>query len=298
MKPEEIDKLFNDRLGKAAPTPPADLWNRLQARIEEEMPPQQPSLQITPAEEPKAGKQRFLWMYSSIAATLSLLLTVGIVFYNIRTNAPELREAVVKTHEQQIQERPEMVEPLETLPAEIAVAEEKNEKVFEAEATEVKAPASKVTERVTKAKTVASVTAKSTMKKSSERRTGTTNTADKARSVAAVKTAPELAAVSPELKPADEPALASAKTTAANLNAEPVEIVIKRAIEPQQVQPVAAEPQHGVEKKARLAKNIFKQVRNLSNGEPVELSELGINANKIALQTQIGKQKFSKVINL
>jgi hypothetical protein len=291
MRSEEIDKLFNDRLGKAAPTPPADLWNRLQARTEEEMPPQ--TVQLIPAEEPKAGKQRFLWMYSSIAATLSLLLTVGIVFYNIRTNAPELNEVVVKTHEQQVQERPEVVEPLETIPTEIAQAEEKNEKVFEAGATEVKAPASKVTERVTKAKAIASVTAKSTMKKASGKATGTTRKVDMARSIAAVKTAPQPAAVSPEVKPADEPVLASA--TAANLNAEPVEIVIKRAVEPQQM---AAEPQRGVEKKARLAKNIFKQVRNLSNGEPVELSEIGINANKIALGTQIGKQKFSKVINL
>ncbi|WP_242928113.1 hypothetical protein [Pontibacter vulgaris] len=295
MRPEEIDKLFNDRLGKAAPAPPADLWNRLQARMEEEMPQQQPK--VLPMDEPKAGKQRFLWMYSSIAATLSLLLTVGIVFYNIKTNAPELRDVVVKNETRQLEERPVIVEPLETKATEIAQAEEKNEKVFDAGATEVKRSASKVTERVTKAKAIANVTEKNTMKRSAEKATGIKHKTHKASSVASSKTTAQPVSVTPEVQPEAPAILASTGTKAANLNAEPVEIVIKRAIASQPAQPVATEEQ-GIEKKARLAKNIFKQVRNLSNGEPVELADLGINANKIALGTQIGKQKFSKVINL
>ena len=95
----------------------------------------------------------------------------------------------------------------------------------------------------------------------------------------------------------EAPVTQPASVANANLNAEPVEIIIKRAVAAQTEMPVEGEQESRGDKKA-LAKNIFKQVRNLASGQGVELEELGIRADRVALETQIGKQKISKVINL
>ena len=56
MRPEDIDKLFKERLGNTSPTPPTDLWNRLQERIETEMP--------QPEEEEKKPVFILCWLTS------------------------------------------------------------------------------------------------------------------------------------------------------------------------------------------------------------------------------------------
>ncbi|GAB3814508.1 hypothetical protein GCM10028895_07680 [Pontibacter rugosus] len=82
------------------------------------------------------------------------------------------------------------------------------------------------------------------------------------------------------------------------MNAEPVEIVIKRAVASQTAMAEETSAPDVPNNKVKLAKNIFKQVRSLAAGDGMELSELGIRADRVALETQIGKQKISKVINL
>ncbi|GAB3814503.1 hypothetical protein GCM10028895_07670 [Pontibacter rugosus] len=97
MRPEDIDKIFKERLGNNAPTPPADMWARLQERMEDE----KPVMGIvqdekTAVAEPQVKKRSIMWMYSSIAATLSLLLAVSVVFYNINTGTPEINNGLTK----------------------------------------------------------------------------------------------------------------------------------------------------------------------------------------------------------
>ncbi|OUJ74872.1 hypothetical protein [Hymenobacter crusticola] len=58
MQPEDIDKLFREKLQHHAPTPPAHLW----AQLEEELQP--------------AKKRPVMWLYAA-AAVIALLLVVG-----------------------------------------------------------------------------------------------------------------------------------------------------------------------------------------------------------------------------
>ena len=282
MRPEDIDKLFKERLGNTSPTPPADLWGRLQDRMEAELP--------QPVAE-KKEKRAFMWVYSSVAATLSLLLTVGVVFYNIKST-PEVSDALIQQEKAILKETPITSAP-KAEP--ILESELKTDKISESQATESTAPASKVTETVNRPAAIAKATPPE--QSSKVNRSITAGSKPKATVQQAI------AQNNPSTdKPADaiaEAAVAKpvASSTLADMNARPVEIIIKRSADPVAA-PVVTTEENGLEKKARLAKNIFKQARNLANGEQVELAALGIKAERVALETQIGKQKISKVINL
>lgn len=304
MKPEEIDKLFKDRLGNSSPTPSADLWSRLQERMEQENVSQQP-IMLVPEAEQKDGKRRFMWVYSSVAATLSLLLAAGVIFYNIRTGTPEVNQALTK-HDNVLKEEVRQV-PAE-MPAaeavrpdalaqqgsntETATPEEKN---ITPQATAEQHAASTITKQPVKQQVYASATSKAKVKESTVTKAVNQETKADAQTAIAANITPERPAV--EAQPVKAPTTQPAAS--ANLNAEPVEIIIKRAVATQAAaaDEELAEPTQGSKRKA-LAKSIFKQVRNLASGEGVELSELGIRADRVALETQIGKQKISKVINL
>lgn len=299
MRPEDIDKLFKERLGNTSPTPPADLWNRLQERLEAEMPQQAP-LQL------KEEKRSYMWLYSSVAATVSLVLTVGVVFFNINTGTPEVNESLAEKGHVELLETPVLPQPA---PATIAQAEMATENSSEeinlsSGATEATPPASTTSEEVVKTEAIAGTTPKAIKQKPALATTAKQHRA-KVQQAFANNTLTQRAAEAeaplavPAVKPAT-PAASSVAKADANLNAAPVEIIIKRSTSTQAPAALAQadEAPTGIDKKAKLAKNIFKQVRNLASGDEVELSDLGIHADKVALNTQIGKQKFSKVINL
>ena len=59
MRPEEIDKLFKERLGKNAPTPPADVWSRLQERMQAEaLPREEEEVKVVPLQPEKKKQKR------------------------------------------------------------------------------------------------------------------------------------------------------------------------------------------------------------------------------------------------
>ncbi|TXK25012.1 hypothetical protein FVR03_22095 [Pontibacter qinzhouensis] len=280
MKPEEIDKLFKERLGNSTPTPPADLWNRLQERIETEMPQAQ-------KQEQKGG---FMVWYRSygIAAAVALLLAAGLVFFSLRNNQQQQAPTLAQTETPAPASPAEAVtpEPAETAPA-LAEVQQPAKSSTEASAP---APVAAPAQAIAKATPVAGGSGKKAPVKQIE-------------PLAPVAPESTLAAATEPEKPAlsklPEPTAALAATAAER--PERVEIIIKRSVAAQQVamQPQEeAEELSGLEKKQQIAKSIFKQVKNLAAGERVEFSELGIRTEQIALETQIGKQKFSKVINL
>ncbi|WP_347159220.1 hypothetical protein [Pontibacter chitinilyticus] len=294
MRPEDIDKLFKERLGNTSPTPSGDVWGRLQERIQAEMPEQQP-----------AEKRPGMWVYYSVAATIALLLTVGLVFYNMRNPQDVLNGSKLAQQKEEVlpSTKPDfMPKPQNEQPAPAAIAQVNNnapEKSLPAQATE-STPAASTQSKAPALVAKAEVKSATTMKKQPALTVHTSLKEPQALAVNSSPTPSAAAAATITEEPKVEPMTVASITVASSsdvvASAEPTEIVIKRTVT---LQPVAtAEAPTGLEKKARLAKNIFKQVRNLSNGEPVELSELGIRADKIALETQIGKQKFSKVINL
>lgn len=289
MKPEDVDKLFKERLGPSSPTPPADLWNRLQDRMADEMPAKE-------EERRKAGG--FMWLSYSIAAAITLLLAVGVVFYSVQRGTVPV-DGMARNNEL-VPEQPLIITkpaPDKTV-AEVAAPVATPE---EAAIPETTAPAAVKQDALPRA------TIARTETKAAASRPASKAAAAKVERAVVAPSRPMLAQVEKPAIPdapkkgdyynTGEPVPATfASASSANLNAQPVEIIIKRAVAIQDME--EEEEPNGFEKKQKLAKNIFKQVRNLSNGERVELSELGINADKIALETQIGKQKISKVINL
>ncbi|WP_460922336.1 hypothetical protein [Pontibacter brevis] len=306
MRPEDIDKLFKERLGNASPTPPGELWSRLQDRMEAEL-PQQATLQ------PKEEKRSFMWIYSSVAASASLVLAVGMVFFNIQNGTPEISQAMTDKGPVELKETPVTSLPAAETIAQAEVATENRaeseiatlEKNISPQATDANQAASNKAEEVVKAETIANVKPKAVQQNKAKGTAPKLPPATEQQALAALTpsettTQAREDATVPAVKPVTPSSLASVKADA-NLNAAPVEIIIKRgAAAPAQTALAESDSPSGdgLDKKAKLAKNIFKQVRNLATGEEVELSELGINADKVALNTQIGKQKFSKVINL
>ncbi|WP_299699501.1 hypothetical protein [uncultured Pontibacter sp.] len=293
MRPEDIDKLFKERLGPSSPTPHADLWNRLQDRIEAEMPS---------TNEQEQKPRGFMWLSYSIAAAIVLLLSVGIVFYNVQRGAVPV-DGMARNNDQVAEQPLIITEPSVTeLASEQGIAQvtepagEANtseEIVFRAAEPTLKASAGVNT---TPKAAIAKVATKPAAKQASQK--SSANPIVPAAQLVAQVEKPAI----PDVHQKGDyyntgetmPATFAANTV--DMNAQPVEIIIKRAVAVQQAEDEMEES--GFQKKQKLAKNIFKQVRNLSNGERVELSELGINADRIALETQIGKQKISKVINL
>ncbi len=282
MNPEEIDKIFKERLGNASPTPPADLWNRLQSKLEEETPHQ-----IKPEKE----KRGFMWIHSSIAATLALLLTVGVVFYNIKTS-PEVSQTLTVNDAPVLEETPVLQEPK-------AIAKTENEKITDAQATQLNQPASSKSEGNNKTAVAIKGKVKAVNQTAIASAAKATKQVVKSElangSHVAEKKAEQVAM---DLKP-DPTTVLLANASDSNLNAQAIEITIKRSGSNANAMRITEDQQpNELDKKTVLAKNIFKQVRNLANGEQVELADLGIRADKVALEAQIGKQKFSKVINL
>ncbi len=284
MKPEEIDKIFGERLKNAAPTPPADLWNRLQERMEAELPQQEQKVKPIGF---------FMWVNKyAAAAAVTLMLSVGGTLYMLQEEKSGKVEGLAQTDVKQA--------------APTALPSEKADAVAFPAATDKPAgslanvPKANAQEPQLSAEAPVLVaepqhvpaTAKARIAKATPKRQATKS----------LETTAE-----PQPEQLSTLALLNNKEeeTAAGTSSAPLEIIIKRASEPVAFasetyteEAYAAEEGTGFDKKRRLAKNILKQVVNLSNGERVELSELGINANKIALETQIGKQKISKVIHL
>ncbi|PVY38697.1 hypothetical protein [Pontibacter virosus] len=294
MKPEDIDKLFKERLGPSSPTPHADLWNRLQDRIETEMPA---------ANKGESKPRGFMWLSYSIAAAIALLLSVGIVFYNVQNGSvPVDRDGLADVNGLKPEQPLVIPEPVM---ADAQLAQVTEEPVTSPsdvkEVVEPATPSTTTTPATTQAEMVkkqmiAKAETRADVKKASLK--NSTRNSVSAQQLAAQVEQPATpdAPQKVEIGNTGETAPATFAANTVDLNAQPVEIIIKRAVA---VQEVESEVElSGFEKKQKLAKNIFKQVRNLSNGERVELSELGINADRIALETQIGKQKISKVIQL
>ncbi|WP_162426358.1 hypothetical protein [Pontibacter pudoricolor] len=289
MEPEEVDKLFNERLGRMAPTPPADLWNRLQERMEAEMPQAAPQIQPEQHEE----KRRYGFLYYAIAAAIALLIAVGVVLkFNQPQTVTDQTIAQVDLGTKKTTEPAQTITPDETAKStEQTIAAATPEQIID-EPTITEEP----TIVAEPAKTIAKKPVAKPRRKAEQQWV----------KVKDIKQPAMLAQrTTNSAQQVEEPQLPTAVHTpvafASSNSAEPVQIIIKRTVNDDPVAMASAnEPEESssFQKKQRLAKNIFKQVKNLSNGEQVDFSDLGVNANKIALETKIGKQKISKVINL
>lgn len=254
MEPEEIDKLFRDKLAGRSVLPSADAWMRLQQKME---PPK---------------KQRSMWVYYA-AASVVVLLAAGILYWNSGGISTGPSVATVSR---------EVAPPVkQTLPA---APETRSAAVQQRQESLAQAP-------VIKAPTTTGQARKSP---------GSTRRVLPAKQLPAPVIAHQPAPIQdpapqsvPEVQPraAGQPAQASASP-----DLSVVEVVVQRDAAAGTAEDPGLREQ--ISRKGQLLKNIYKQARNLKNGEPVELATLGVDKSRIQEETKELKQKLTNVISL
>ena len=268
MEPEEIDKLFKDRLAGLPAIPPANAWMRLQQKME---PPK---------------KTRSMWIYYA-AASITLLIISGIWFF---TNQSTLNNGTLATINKPKastsspvkKEAPVLVIPEENITTEPQIAQTEN--VQPEVKQKANAPIPAVVERY--AKIQAPVIAK--VKKPYYKENNLAN-----KKASPIKHLPTSTTSAPEER------LAFAKPdkplAAEDLTASIIEVkIIRDSPEAEE----RSELRENLARKTSLLKNIYKQARNLKNGEQVELASLGINTEKLNSEKKEIKEKLNKVISL
>jgi hypothetical protein len=279
MEPEEIDKLFRDKLAGMPVLPPADAWNRLQEKME----------------PPKKEKTR--WLYYAAASVL-LLLMAGILF--LKTGDDPAGPAVATAPlpvPQAGQPRVEKSAAPET-PA-IADKTAKPDQTIhrQPEAPAAQVAASMPVARQAKANNLRVAAAPRRKPGPASHRAAITS--PDPQPVLTARQPEQTLAVAPAVHSPSRPAGAAVQPTSlASVRAMPgvVEVVVTRGPDPAADEDLSL--RDNLSRKGNLLKNIYKQARNLKNGEPVELAALGVDKEKIKEETKELKQKISNVISL
>ncbi|ALJ00569.1 hypothetical protein [Rufibacter tibetensis] len=291
MSAEDLDKLFRDKLQNKTVPPRNEAWERLQARMQasaEEQATPNPFLIPAATEEKEERSTVRMWYYSA-AAAVTMLLSVGLWVNreNINPLQPSGTVATVQDTEK--------VPAQKNIPAqETAPVESSDDTVYNYPA----APASAAEQN----QSMASVQTKTP----TQAITGGDGTRPASRKVGTEKVTPVAPATTQP--PAIMAVATPVKTQEAAKNAAEtptLEIIVK--LDNAQATPSLAqasiketdtpdtEDQPGT---GRVLKGILKQVKNLKDGEKVNLSELGITKHTYALETRIGNKKISKTIEL
>jgi len=268
MEPEDIDKIFKNRLSNLPATPSDDAWKRLQQKME---PPK---------------KARSMWIYYA-AASITLLIISGIWFFSNKNTLDNGTLASIKTPEAATSKPANPENPITIRPEDVKTNEYQI------------AQAEKVQPEVIQKSTPAIRSAVKSKEKNKmplmAKAAKPMNTEDKRFKDKASPSmfSPTLNASAPEEKLAlvnqDKP-LPSEMLTAGI-----IEVTVKR--DNPEVEE-RSELRENLARKTSLLKNIFKQARNLKNGDQVELASLGINTEKINSEKQELKDKLNKVISL
>jgi len=268
MEPEEIDKIFKNRLSGLSATPSADAWKRLQHKME---PPK---------------KNRSMWIYYA-AASITLLIISGIWFFTNQTTLDNGTLATINTPETATSKPVHTEDPVTIKPEEVKTNEYQIAQAQKVQPEIIQKSTPPIRSAVkSKVKTKIPVMAKAAK---------TMNTEDKwPKDKATPSTfSPTLNATAPEEKLAlvnqDKP------LTSEMLTAGIIEVTVKR--DNPEVEE-RSELRENLARKTSLLKKIYKQARNLKNGDQVELASLGINTEKINSEKQELKEKLNKVISL
>jgi cytoskeletal protein RodZ len=280
MSAEDLDKLFRDKLQNRPVAPSNDVWERMQARM------QPPVVQ----EE----KKPVMW-YWSAAAAIVLLITVSIWMLRPGQQINQGSVPMAAKVEKVLPAQPE------TTPTEVEKEEIKNiENISTPQATGSQALASIQTEG-------ASTETKNRVAPSKKRNVAPGTTQEKMKTqVAPIKLqTPEPEMLAQATPPASNAASTNGASTSSTAAAEPMEIIVKldnTMAEPTKLAQNTKEPEadkdyNSGRSTGKVMKGIFKQVKNLSQGEKIDLKELGLK-HTYALETTIGNKKISKTITL
>ncbi|QHL86398.1 hypothetical protein GU926_02640 [Nibribacter ruber] len=278
MSAEDLDKLFRDKLQNRPVTPGNDVWERMQARM-------QPPVQ-------QEEKKPVMWYWSAAAAVV-LLITVSIWMLRPGQQINQGTAPMAKA---------ETAAPAKADDAPAPGNEKVDKEIIEnfstPQATGSQALASIQTEGQTASQRKANSTSAPAPSRKTER---TKSTVEKMKTEAAPL---KLSTPEPEmLAQASTPATNA--TSSSTASAEPMEIIVKldnSVAQPTKLAQTNPEPAEDKDynngrSTGKVVKGIFKQVKNLTQGEKIDLKELGLK-HTYALETQIGNKKISKTITL
>ncbi|WP_026464557.1 hypothetical protein [Adhaeribacter aquaticus] len=256
MNPEDIDKLFKEKLERLPAAPSADAWARLQQKME---PPK---------------KRENTWLLY-VAASVSVLLIMGLLYFNKLVKPETTLVARNNPPEQVSTASPEIIEQ----PAVIAQNNILQDQVNEEDAAPMAALAHDIDNPES---TVVAATQKRLVPdKNKAKYYGSDNKAN------------ELVNLNQSSPISEAVATIAAEESAVNI----IEVIIKRDGSSENEYGNSAEELQPNSKKS-LLKAIYKQARNLKNGERVELAALGVNTEKMNAEGKNIKEKISKVISL
>lgn len=265
MKPEELDKLFKNKLQNHRLEPSADLWAQLQSRMQ-------------PEETKKERKPMWLWY---AAASVSILLLSVALWLGYDRNQAGTAGMVASGQQPQTETAPA------TVPApEVAVPEAEMLAVQTAPAPQPDKPENeaKSEKRLKNAPVTAPAVKQQLARRQEAVKKETPAPAEMLAEHTAKPTVPEqnqhYAAQEQPVPPVPVEVLVikGSETPAAFASQNPEEIA-------------AAQPRRP------FFQRVLRQAVNLTQGEEVNLNDLKIN-RQIAFETQIGNQKMTKVINL
>jgi hypothetical protein len=283
MKPEDIDKLFKDRLAKLERAPSSEAWQRLQEQLQP-----QPKRKVLP-----------IWW--SIAATLAFLLLTGTYLYfnhlppaasgqlagassptqPAATQGKEIKGSAAGGAETEQPVRPEEL-VAKTTPAAPEAAEKTSG--FSGSLSQPVQILAQPSPRPAERQGASAVSSRQQAPKPLE-----PITVEEAAPVQLARQESVTQPVQVNLTPA-KPA------------PEAIEVLIlkddtARLLAGAGDDAASAEDGAASSRKGKLVKGLLRQAKNLASGEKIDLSDIGIDRYSIALETQIGNRKISKTIN-
>ncbi|SHM15617.1 hypothetical protein [Hymenobacter psychrotolerans] len=281
MQPEDIDKLFRDRLAEHAPTPPAYLWNQL----EEELQPEK--------------KRPVLWLWAA-AASVALLLVSGVLWLQLGSSVPSGKGALATASQQKTAQ-----------PAAAAQPEKKSDATTETQATPLQALASTTSKDAAEApapspsqpqdahlparQLAAASVSESRSKRAAASQSLNNAPAPEALAAATPKTQPERISepVEAPSAPRQLPATALAAASPAAPTG-PIEVEVRRSDAETAVATAAQQAESGT--RPRLGQ-LLRLGRSAVRGDRVTLADAGL-PETVTVQARVAGRTLTKVIQL
>ncbi len=289
MQPEDIDKLFRDRLAQHAPTPPAYLWNQL----EDELQP--------------AKKRPVLWMWAA-AASVALLLVSGVLWLHLGAGRPAGSVATTtrparQTAQPATQPATQSGSRLEKKSVVAAAPQATPPHRFPSTPTEAATSTSSISQpQAAENRQLAAASAKVG---SSRRLANGTRSAASPKPLASQPAPEAIAALAPKTQPerTSEPTVAAtpeprqlpvlAALAATPAPTGPIEVEVRRS-PPAAVATAAAAP---ADRQRSLGGILLRQARNAVRGDRVSLAQAGL-PETVTVQAHVAGRTLTKVIQL
>ncbi|MFC5270154.1 hypothetical protein [Adhaeribacter terreus] len=299
MEQHNIDSRFKEGLQNLNRQPSADAWARLQSQMNAAQLPEEPEMVAT--EEKKEERRILMWWHYAAAAVVLLFVTFGLLKngsnFSGKTEMPVAVNQTSKVAEptEKMQEVSAPVSEKATTSENMIAATETPETAIESENSSKNAVKNGIKTEAKTPFTVAPKTqiAQNTKNVKAEKLTDEMPVQEKPKPEQMASKTEEVMIASTQTNNAVN--AKTSETKPALLAGMAIEVIVKKDNSENAL--AMAEPVPADDKDSKLV-NIFKQAKNLKNGEPVDLQAFLVPDSKFAKGTRNITQKFSKVLDI